>query len=383
MRILTATDYYLPGFRGGTLRALANIVDRMAPRHEFWIVTGDRDAGERTPYDRVDVGRWHSVGDAQVYYTRRARPALGELTDIVRHVRPDLLLLFGVFSSLSIRLLLLRRVGALPRVPVLLAPAGELTPGALAQKWLKKAIFLRVAFLLRFYDDVHWKATSAAELEDIRSWVGSSARMHLSPEMPPRALPEAAAPPQKTAGSARLLFLSRVSPVKNLHFLLEQLRGLNGHIALDVVGPADEDYLRMCRRIAGTLDASVTVAFLGEVPHEQVMAEYAARHYFVLPSLGESFGYAILEALAAGRPVLISDATPWTGLDRAGAGWTLPLSDPAAWRAALQQCIDDGPAEYAARSAAARGAAVAAAGSRTRGDIEDAFATACARTIGV
>jgi glycosyltransferase involved in cell wall biosynthesis len=46
-----------------------------------------------------------------------------------------------------------------------------------------------------------------------------------------------------------------------------------------------------------------------------------------LPTRGENFGHAILDALAAGVPVLISDKTPFENLEHHGAGWSFPLSE--------------------------------------------------------
>ena len=50
--------------------------------------------------------------------------------------------------------------------------------------------------------------------------------------------------------------------------------------------------------------------------------------YSFLPTLGENFGHAIAEALAAGLPPVISDRTPWRDLDRHGAGTVLSLEEP-------------------------------------------------------
>ena len=54
-------------------------------------------------------------------------------------------------------------------------------------------------------------------------------------------------------------------------------------------------------------------------------------HLFILPTLGENYGHAIIEALSVGRPVLISDQTPWKNLSNFNAGWELPLNDKQAW----------------------------------------------------
>jgi glycosyltransferase involved in cell wall biosynthesis len=47
-----------------------------------------------------------------------------------------------------------------------------------------------------------------------------------------------------------------------------------------------------------------------------------------LPTRGENFGHVFLEAWSAGVPVLVSDQTPWRGLESLQVGWDIPLDDP-------------------------------------------------------
>ncbi len=89
----------------------------------------------------------------------------------------------------------------------------------------------------------------------------------------------------------------------------------------------DRDYWEKCLAVIRTLPASVTVSFDGPVPHEAVTGVLQQHHLFVLPTLGENFGHAIFEALLAGKPVLISDKTPWSQLPEKKAGHDLAL-DP-------------------------------------------------------
>jgi glycosyltransferase involved in cell wall biosynthesis len=82
-----------------------------------------------------------------------------------------------------------------------------------------------------------------------------------------------------------------------------------------------------------------------------MLAQY---DFLLLPTLGENFGYVILEALAAGCPVLISDESPWRNLQAAGVGWDMPLSEPERWRAALRECVEMEPQRYREMSERAR-----------------------------
>jgi glycosyltransferase involved in cell wall biosynthesis len=90
------------------------------------------------------------------------------------------------------------------------------------------------------------------------------------------------------------------------------------------------------------------------VSHEKVAGLFSTNHLFYFPTLGENYGHVICEALAAGCPALISDRTPWRGLERAGAGWDLPLESPERFRAAIQRAVDMTHEELLAAAANAR-----------------------------
>jgi glycosyltransferase involved in cell wall biosynthesis len=92
-----------------------------------------------------------------------------------------------------------------------------------------------------------------------------------------------------------------------------------------------------------------------------VPAALARYDFMILPTHNENFGYAILDALAAGCPVLLSDQTPWRDLEAAGAGWTIPLADPERFARTIEACVAMGPDEHARRSAAAHAYALRAA----------------------
>jgi glycosyltransferase involved in cell wall biosynthesis len=77
-------------------------------------------------------------------------------------------------------------------------------------------------------------------------------------------------------------------------------------------------------------------------------------HFLLLPTAGENFGYVILEALAAGRPTLISDQTPWRGLSAQSAGWDLPLANRELWQEVIRKCVDMDQEQYKVLARGAR-----------------------------
>jgi glycosyltransferase involved in cell wall biosynthesis len=125
-----------------------------------------------------------------------------------------------------------------------------------------------------------------------------------------------------------VLFVSSLWPYKNCDGLLRAwalARGELGGHQLAIVGPGrDEKYVAQLHRLAAELGISADVVFVGGVPLEETVRFYQAADVFVYPSLNETFGLPILEAMACGCPVVTSDtsAMPET------AGGAALLADP-------------------------------------------------------
>jgi glycosyltransferase involved in cell wall biosynthesis len=248
-----------------------------------------------------------------------------------------------------------RRTGRVPRLPVVLAPRGELSPGALGLKARKKRVFLAWARGAGLYRDVLWQASSPVEAEEVRRWF-PGAEVMVAPDLPPFAGGAGPAGRGERPGELRVAFLSRISPKKNLLGALELLDGLGAAAVLDVYGPPeDAAYWTRCRERIARLSPEVRVRVHGAVPPERVPRVLGEADVLLLPTLGENYGHVVLEALRAGCLPVISDRTPWRGLQAAGVGWDLPLDEPEAFRAALRTVAAmDGEARaaWSARAAA-------------------------------
>jgi glycosyltransferase involved in cell wall biosynthesis len=115
-----------------------------------------------------------------------------------------------------------------------------------------------------------------------------------------------------------------------------------------LVGSLEEPaFWNSCQELIAALPANVSVNYAGEIPHHKLSGELAKHHIFVLPTTGENFGHAIFEALSIGKPALISDQTPWRGLEARKAGWDLPLDRPELFRAAIEKAAGFTDEEYA------------------------------------
>lgn len=153
-------------------------------------------------------------------------------------------------------------------------------------------------------------------------------------------------------------FLGRIDePRKGLPVLLEALRAVVAEhpgVRLLVAGPGDVDEVR------DSIDPDLRdrVELLGLVSDEDKAAMLHSVDLYVAPNTGgESFGIILLEAMAAGAPVLASDLDAFRSvLDDGRAGRLFPVGDAGALAAAANELLSD-PAERTALAEA--GTAVA------------------------
>lgn len=369
-RVLICTDWFTPGFKaGGPIRSLDAIVHGLANRFDFDVLTSDRDLGDAAAYPGISTDTWldRSPG-LRVMYLSPAAQSRRRIGEIVRTSPWDCLYLNSMYSiPFTLHpLLAARHLGR----RIVLAPRGMLHAGALKLKPVKKRIFLSVFRVSGLQRHVVFQATNAQEEADIRKVFGAAATIETAPNLPVRT-PAPAARLEKRPGELRIACVARVARNKNLLFLLERLASLSGDVLLSFYGPVeDADYWGECLRAAKLLPAGVRFEPVGPVSPDAVPAAMARSHVFCLPTEGENFGHAIWEGLAAGRPVVISDRTPWRNLAASNAGWDLSLEKPDEWDTTLARLVAMDDLTWRTHSAAAKAFAEAYlltsdAGSRT------------------
>lgn len=328
--ILTFVAHYLPGYKsGGPIQSIANLAAQLGANFNFLIVTRDRDAGDEKPYPAINPEEWRAVGNAQVrYMSFRAQTPWG-IAKVMRRTPHTMVYLNSFFNwRSSILPLLLRKIGLAPRTPLLLAPRGEFSKGALSLKSSRKRAFLVVAKLIGLHNDVIWQASSMHEANDIRAAFGNRLPIHIASDLPRLVHGGLAHEVREQDQLVRLVFLSRISPMKNLNFVIDVLSRVKVPVTMSIVGPvSDQGYWEECKSKIGGLPRHVNVRYDGVVVADKVPSVISKSDLFFLPTLGENFGHVIIEALGAGTPALISDQTPWQDLESEGCGWVLPLGD--------------------------------------------------------
>jgi len=313
------------------------MVEALGEEVEFRIVTSDRDKFDRTTYPKVEPERWVRVGKGWVWYAAPENRGIRDWLRLMGGTPHDVLYLNSVFDPRFTLLPLLCRRLVRTRVPIVLAPRGELSPGALGLKRFKKSFFLLLAKPLGFYRGIIWQASSEDEERLIGRHFGRNAPVVVARDIPSPLLGNCGQGGVPHGdGRLRIAFLSRISRMKNLAFALEVLCSVSAPALFDIWGTrSDEAYWRECQELMASLPANIEVSYRGEADPNRVVEILAGYDLLFLPTLGENYGHVIGESLAAGTPVLISDQTPWRGLVEKGIGWDLSLADKAGFVRAI------------------------------------------------
>lgn len=346
-KVLIFCNYYTPGFRGGgPIRTISNLVNILGHDFDFYVVTADRDIGDAGTYKTVKRYQWTAVGLAGVFYVASGMKGIWKISSLLKMNRFDVLYLNGCYSfQFSIFPLLAMRL-LHRQVPIILGPRGEFSSGALGIKPLKKNLFFFVARLLGIYKDIIWHASTAYEATDIRKAIGDDALIRIAVDLA-TAGENVIFLPRVQGAPLRVVFISRISPKKNLLGALVMLRGLVKAIQFDVYGPLeDEGYWGECCKAAELLPANVVFSYCGSLTPEKVADTLAGYDLFFFPTLGENYGHVIAEAISAGVPVLLSDTTPWRNLEQKKLGWDIPLGQSNRFVSCIEECCEKPVEEY-------------------------------------
>ncbi|HLP04291.1 MAG TPA: glycosyltransferase, partial [Paludibacter sp.] len=148
-------------------------------------------------------------------------------------------------------------------------------------------------------------------------------------------------------GKAVLLYVGRLTAVKNLGFLLEAFAMYApAHPRAQLVLVGDGDKRKELEEQARRLGVAGRVVFAGRYEHRELYAWYPLADCFILPSLWEPFGAVVNEALIAGVPVLCSSVAGAACLVTPRNGRIISPHDKQQLVEALSLALPDPPAAF-------------------------------------
>lgn len=349
--ILIPIRHYEPAFRhGGAIRSVTNLVAALHEEFEFKVICLGRDFGETSRLSGIEEGVWLSRNGAQVLYLSSGFWTPFKLIKTIWATEYDVVYLNSFFEPIFSTLpALLMKIRFLKRTPLVIVPRGEFSPRALELKSTKKALFLWLQSFAGLYVNACWQATTELEANDVKRVLGHKVRVQVAPNLSAQARSIPRKRNEKSPGRLKIVFLSRISRMKNLLTLIRAAGRLRGSVQLDIWGPiSDTEYWKQCRQELAMLPSNVVAKHHGECPHESVPDVFGQADVFALPTLGENYGHVIFEALSAGCPVILSDKTPWRNLSEAGIGFDVSLADINDFVRPMQAILDMDANEYCA-----------------------------------
>lgn len=199
----------------------------------------------------------------------------------------------------------------------------------MALKKKKKHLFVSIASKLSIYKELRFHASTKYESNDIRKNFLKSADVFIASDL------SVASPVSENlekiprSNVLEIVFLSRISPMKNMDYALLVLSMVSRAVNFRIYGPIeDNSYWEGCKEKIKNLPGNISVDYFGSLQQSEVLQVLQRYDLLFLPSRGENFCHVIAESLSVGTPVLISDKTPWRKLEEKGFGWDLSLLNP-------------------------------------------------------
>lgn len=334
--------------RGGPARVLRDLtVAQAGMGAEVHLVTGDEGApdGGRIVPDAAMCETVFVPNLPRLYFPGRAYgAAIAERLNEADAILHD----HGVWLPCNwVAARAARRAGR----PYVVSPHGSLNPWAMAWHGSRKKLVWRL-YQQRILAGA---AALVATSEDERAAISA-----LFPGKPVAMIPNGVSIPAHVpdrghiAGRTerRVLFMSRLHPVKNIPGLLDAWATVKSDPALgawqlDIAGPDELGERAAGEARAAQLGIADSVHFHGAVDEQDKPAWFAASDLFILPSFTENFGIVVAEALGHGVPAIATHGAPWADLPRLDIGWHVEPTG-VALAAALSEAMHlDDPARLA------------------------------------
>jgi glycosyltransferase involved in cell wall biosynthesis len=247
-------------------------------------------------------------------------------------------------------------------VPYVMSPHGMLDPWSMSQSRIKKQLYMaaRMRRNLNAASAIHF--TTPTE-RDLVMPMGLAAPAIVEPNgvdisefdrLPPRGSFRAKFP--QLGNRPIVLFLGRLHYKKGFDLLIPAFAEMKDPNAMLVIaGPDADNYRDQIQKMIDRHSLAGRVLFTGMLRGAQRIEAFVDADIFALPSYQENFGIAVVEALAAGCPVIISDQVNiWQTVKEANVGGVVPTQvEPLA--AELNRWLSD---DTLRKSAAQRAAAL-------------------------
>ena len=305
------------------------------------MLTSNSDLNEIESYKNIQSDTWlkpFNDSEVQVYYSSKQNLTISNLKRVINKVNPSCIYLNHMWSYKFVLQPLFITWWSFKNIKIVLCPRGALFESAIHynKTYFKKRMLLEFIKLLGIHKSVHFHATTLQEKKTIEKYFGK-VNITIANNLPDTHQPNISFINKET-GSLKIIYIARILDIKNLKYLLTNLKQITSPIELTIAGPIeDENYWASCKNIIDVLPSNIKVKYIGEVTPKDIIPLILQHHLYCLPTKGENFGHSIFESFIAGRPVLISNQTPWVQLQEKNTGWDVDIENGIALTAPIEQ----------------------------------------------
>lgn len=314
-KLLILTDFFPPAYRaGGPIKSVFLLCRALSHYCRISLVTRNSDLGGKIFSNSEIIQLVREVnGRYDINYLSVGASFYMKIIKLLYRKYFDLIYINSFFSFKFSIFPLLVLTFFRSNSKIVIAPRGELTCGAISVKKIRKILYLYFYYFVVHSKKTLFHFTSQDEADEFsKIFPGFKSNYFIASNLVERDLDFTSPHCSENCEVLNLVYLSRISTKKNLHFFILVLKKIHIRVNFDIYGYIDDnDYWEYCAGLLCDMPENIIVNFKGAV--DRVYSRKILHKYdlFILPTLNENFGHSIVESLSVGTPVLISDNTPW------------------------------------------------------------------------
>jgi glycosyltransferase involved in cell wall biosynthesis len=344
VKILIVIGGFFPAENyGGPVISIDNLCTSLGGEIDSYILTVNHDLKSSKVFDNISPG-WNIRNNAKVIYLDETEINYNYLKKIVQDIKPDLIYLNSFFLAKFTTPFL--KIAKVLKLPILVAPRGEFCENSFNKKH-KKIPYTALMRLMYIRDNVYFHATTEDEVERFIYYLGADKNHIFNIKNIPMVTKNLTPILPNKKKLLKIVFLARIHRSKNLLYALKILSNIKFNVEFNIYGNIeDANYWDQCKKLIKILPNNIKVEYNGVAKRNEISNIFNTHHVFLFPTFSENFGHSIAESLISGCPVIISNNTPWTWVQKEKISYALSLDNEIAFIDALNNIYSLSDNEY-------------------------------------
>lgn len=323
---------------GGPPISLLNLVNSIKDYFDIYVISKNHELNDDKPLEGIQPG-WNQFGFGKAYYVQKGQHTYNNIVALINEVKPEVIYQNSFFSVDDLLPVLMYKKKH-KEVKVIVAPRGELYPERIQVGKFKKYAYCKLFRCSGLLKDIYFQGTGDEECNQEHAILGIPENKLLNIQNLSIMQKNSLEPLEKKTGELKLVYIARIHPTKNTLKAIEFLKDIKGNIDYDIYGSIEnEDYWNKCKIAINQLPMNIRVRYLGVIDHVRVADVISNYHAYYMPTSGENYGHSIVESMLLGKPVIISDQTPWTDVNGNG-GYAIELNNKDGYMLAIEKMVN-------------------------------------------